>query len=108
MNDRLLLGMLLGAGVTLALAPVVLPPLARAARPGAKAALKTAIVAYYRGQEAMAELRELAEDAYAEAVVELMTEAQARQEATPTAAASATASAAAKAGADAEPAPKQA
>lgn len=80
MNDRLLLGALLGVGVTLALAPVVVPPLARALRPGAKAAVKTAIVGWHRSQELLAEIKEMTEDAYAEAAMELMAEAAQRHQ----------------------------
>lgn len=76
MNDKLLAGMAVGAVGALILAPAVVPPLARLGRPAAKAALKTAVLAWYRGQEFLAEMQEVAEDAYAEAMAELMDEAE--------------------------------
>lgn len=56
---------------TLALAPVLLPTIARVGRPIAKAAIKGAILAYETTRETVAELAEVAEDMLAEARAEL-------------------------------------
>jgi hypothetical protein len=64
-----------GVGVGLAvLAPSVFPHAARAARPYAKRAAKSALGAYLRTREGLAEFGEFAEDVMAEAKHELMTE----------------------------------
>jgi hypothetical protein len=56
----------IGLGVA-ALAPLVLPVLARAARPAARAAIKSGIIFYERGMEMAAELGEVVDDLIAEA-----------------------------------------
>ena len=67
---------LLGVGIVAAAAVLVLAPaVASAARPFARRGLKAAVKAYARGREAVAELQEVAEDAYAEAWAELKEEA---------------------------------
>lgn len=64
-----------GVGVAVAATLVVFgPPILRAARPLARQAIKNAIIGYAQGREALAHLQELAEDAYAEAVGELVAE----------------------------------
>lgn len=66
---------LLGLGIVAAAAVVVLAPtVAAAAKPFARRGLKAAVKAYARGREAVAELQEVAEDAYAEAWAELKEE----------------------------------
>jgi hypothetical protein len=59
----------LGVGAAV-LAPTVVPAVARAAKPFAKAAIKGGLVLYVRSKEMLAELGEVAEDAYAEATAE--------------------------------------
>lgn len=68
-----LTGLVVGVAV-LALAPVLLPTLARVGRPFARAAVKGAILAYETGRETLAELAEVAEDLLAEARSELAAE----------------------------------
>jgi hypothetical protein len=63
------IGVAVGAGLV-----IFGPPLIRAVRPLARQAMKTAIIGYAEGREALAHLQELAEDAYAEAVGELVAE----------------------------------
>jgi hypothetical protein len=53
------------------LVPVVLPALAAVARPLARAAIKSGIVMYEKGREAVAEMGEVVEDLVAEARAEL-------------------------------------
>ena len=65
------------AAATLALAPVLLPTIARVGRPIAKAAIKGAILAFETTRETVAELAEVAEDLLAEARAELDEEVQA-------------------------------
>jgi hypothetical protein len=74
-----------GAGVGVAVGVTLIvfgPALLRAARPLARQAIKTAIVGYEQGREALAHIQEMVEDAYAEAMSELTAEsAQAETEA---------------------------
>ncbi|MCS6878938.1 MAG: DUF5132 domain-containing protein [Geminicoccaceae bacterium] len=69
-GQLLLTGLVVGAA-TLALAPVLLPAIARVGRPIAKAAIKGVILAWQTTQETVAELAEAAEDMLAEARAEL-------------------------------------
>jgi hypothetical protein len=64
-------------GVGLLLAPVVIPVVAAAVRPIAKAAFKYSLVAYERGREVVAEMAEAVEDLAAEAKAEVEAELQA-------------------------------
>ncbi len=61
-------------GVGLLLAPVVIPMIAAAARPVAKAALKCGYMIYEKGGELCAEVAEAVEDLAAEAKSEVMSE----------------------------------
>jgi len=54
-----------------ALAPVVLPLVARAARPAVRAVLKAGVIAYEKGRETLAEGREMVNDVVAEVRAEL-------------------------------------
>jgi hypothetical protein len=63
-------GLAIGLAVA-ALAPVVLPLLAGVARPLARAALKSGIIAYEKGREMVAEVAEVIDDLVAEARAEL-------------------------------------
>lgn len=69
-NRDMAKGIAIGIGVAL-LAPVLLPAVAGIARPLARAAMKSGIIAYEKGREAAAELREVVEDLMAEAQSEL-------------------------------------
>ncbi len=72
-GQLVLTGLLVGAA-TLALAPVLLPTIARVGRPIAKAAIKGVILAWETTRETVAELAEAAEDMLAEARAELAQE----------------------------------
>jgi hypothetical protein len=75
------LGIAIGVGATVLAAAVipVLPVLAKAARPSARAALKTGILLAERGREIMAEASEEFEDILAEARADLQREHQMKQ-----------------------------
>ncbi|MGD8785296.1 MAG: DUF5132 domain-containing protein [Thioalkalispiraceae bacterium] len=62
-------GLAIGIGLAI-LTPVLLPVLARAAKPTARAALKSGMILYEKGQEAIAEFGEVVEDLLAEARAE--------------------------------------
>lgn len=78
-------GILIGVAAV-KLAPYVAPVLAGAARPVARAAMKSGLVAYEKGKEAFAELGEIMDDLLAEVQAELA-EAEAAQAAQQSAAA---------------------
>jgi hypothetical protein len=62
----------LGIGIVAAvLVPIALPVIARAAKPLAKAMVKSGIIVYEKGREAVAELGEVMEDVVAEAKAEI-------------------------------------
>jgi hypothetical protein len=63
-------GLAIGIGAAI-LAPLLLPVIATAARPVARAAIKTGIILYEKGREAAAEFGEVMEDLVAEARAEL-------------------------------------
>ena len=87
-----LTGLAIGA-VTLLVAPALLPAAARMMKPMARAAIRTGILTYERGREALAEMGELVEDAFAEAQHELSQGAESPKPSSGTAGASQTASA---------------
>lgn len=65
-------GLAIAAGIGVAvLAPVLLPIIAGAARPLARAAIKTGIIMYEKGREAAAEVGEVFDDLVAEARAEI-------------------------------------
>ncbi len=68
-SKNVLMGLAIGVGAAV-LAPVVVPIVAAAAKPIAKAAIKGGITAYRKGREAIAEVKEVAEDVVAEAKAE--------------------------------------
>ncbi|MFO1429049.1 MAG: DUF5132 domain-containing protein [Candidatus Competibacteraceae bacterium] len=71
----------LALGITaVVLAPIILPVITRTARPLAHAALKTGMIFYERGREAVAEAQEVLEDVIAEVRAEL-TQGSDREEA---------------------------
>ncbi len=79
MNEKFVRG--LAIGVALAAGALIFgPSIAQAARPVVRRGMKSAVQAYVRGREAVAELMELAEDAYAEAWADLKEEADAKAE----------------------------
>lgn len=62
----------LGIGIVAALlVPIALPVVARAAKPFTKALVKSGIIVYEKGREAVAELGEVMEDVVAEAKAEI-------------------------------------
>ncbi len=61
-------------GVGLLVAPVVIPVIADAARPVAKAAIKGGLMLYEKGREMIAEVSEVVEDLAAEAKSEVLAE----------------------------------
>jgi hypothetical protein len=63
-------GILIGVAAV-KLAPYVMPALAGAARPLARAAVKSGLVAYEKGKEAIAEMGEIMDDLVAEVQAEL-------------------------------------
>lgn len=75
------LGIAIGIGATVLAAAAIpaIPIIARAARPGARAAIKTGLMLAERGREIMAEASEEFEDILAEARAELKSEHQPRQ-----------------------------
>lgn len=85
MNENVLRTLFVGAaGLALLSAALLVPAVASTAKPVLRRGMKAAVKAYVQGREALAEVQELAEDAYAEAWAELKAEASA---ATPEAAA---------------------
>lgn len=68
-------GFAIGIGVAL-LAPVVLPVLAKAGRPLARAAIKSGMLLYEKGRETVAEMGEVVEDLVAEAQAEIEEETE--------------------------------
>ena len=89
-NNPVVTALVIGAA-TVALGPVLLPAIARIAKPLAKTAIKAGFVALERGRETLAELGEVAEDMMAEVRVEMAEEAAAAQAASEAAAAAAAA-----------------
>jgi len=69
-KSNIVTGLAAGIGASL-LAPVVLPFLARIAKPLTKSVIKTGITLYEKGVESFAELSETVDDLVAEAKVEL-------------------------------------
>lgn len=63
-------GLLVGLAAAV-LIPVALPVVARASKPFAKAVIKSGMIVYEKGREAVAELTELVEDVVAEAKAEI-------------------------------------
>ena len=63
-------GIAIGIGAAI-LAPLILPPLAKAARPMARAAIKSGLLLLDKGRETVAELGEVMEDLVAEAQAEI-------------------------------------
>lgn len=74
MNDKLIKGLALGA-VAIGAVMILAPSVVTSARPVLRRGIKNAVRAYQKGREAIAELQEMAEDAYAEAWSELDREA---------------------------------
>lgn len=70
------LGIAIGIGATVLATAVIpaLPALARAARPGARAAIKSGLLFAEKGREIMAEVKEELEDILAEVSAELQDE----------------------------------
>ncbi|MFZ1414551.1 MAG: DUF5132 domain-containing protein [Defluviicoccus sp.] len=76
LKRNVITGLAIGIGVTV-LGPILLPPLVRAVKPAAKAAIKSGLVLLDKGRETLAELGEMTEDIVAEAKAELAQEAEA-------------------------------
>lgn len=85
LKRNVITGLAIGIGVTV-LGPILLPPLVRATKPAAKAAIKSGLVLLEKGRETLAELAEMTEDIVAEAKAELAQEAEAVTGTPPTAA----------------------
>ncbi len=67
---------LVGVGVAVGATVAIFgPPLLKAAQPFIRHGLKAGMIGYERGREALAQLTETVEDAYAEAVAEMTAEA---------------------------------
>lgn len=97
LKQNLVVGLGVGIGIGLGLAvfaPALFPHAARAARPYAKRAVKSAMTAYMQAREGVAEFREYAEDLVAESEAEIMEERQAEARAAAAAAGGETATAA--------------
>ncbi len=75
---RSALGLAVAGLAGMLLAPVMLPAVARVARPAVKGAVKAGLIMVARGRETVAELTEMAEDMLAEIQHELDTEAAAK------------------------------
>lgn len=75
LKRNVITGLAIGVGVAV-LGPILLPPLARAAKPAAKAAIKSGLLMVEKGRETLAELGEMTEDLVAEAKAELAQEAE--------------------------------
>jgi galactitol-specific phosphotransferase system IIC component len=71
LKGKIVTGLALGIGAAV-VAPVVLPVLAAAAKPLAKAAIKSGILLYDKGKETFAELGEVVDDLIAEAKSEIV------------------------------------
>lgn len=82
LKGNIVIGVMVGVAASV-LAPVVLA----AGKPLLRSAIKTGILMYERGKESVAELKELAEDAAAEAHTELVKSQQAEANAAATMAA---------------------
>ena len=87
-KGNILGGLAIGIGSAI-LAPVVIPILAAAVKPLAKATIKGGLMLYERGKEMVAEIQEVTEDLVAEAKAE-MAEGQKAGEAATTEGAAAT------------------
>jgi len=72
---RAAVGMAVAGLAGVLLAPVILPAVARVARPAVKGAVKAGFIMVTRGRETLAELTEMAEDMVAEVKAELEAEA---------------------------------
>jgi hypothetical protein len=82
MNDSLIRGLAIGVIATVGVV-IFGPSAAQAARPVVRRVMKSAVQTFVRGQEAVAEFVEMAEDAYAEAWTELKEEADQKVAPTP-------------------------
>jgi hypothetical protein len=74
MNENLVRGLAIGIAAIVGVL-IFGPAVAQTARPIVRRAVKSTVQAYVRGQEAVADIMEMAEDAYAEAWTELKEEA---------------------------------
>ncbi len=90
LKDKTVVMVAAGIGVAV-LAPVLLPILAGAGRPLARAAIKTGIIMYEKGREAAAEVGEVFDDLVAEARAEIQQNHAAHDAAAATSAEAATA-----------------
>lgn len=90
-KGNIVMGLAVGV-VAAVLIPVVLPVLARAAKPLAKAVIKSGLIVYEKGRESFAELSEVVEDLVAEAKSEVEQEHMPKMAVTESAAGGPTAS----------------
>ncbi|HMK43014.1 MAG TPA: DUF5132 domain-containing protein [Dissulfurispiraceae bacterium] len=74
LKGNILTGLAIGIGAAV-IAPSVIPVLASAFKPAAKAAIKGGVLLYEKGKESIAEMSEVMEDIIAEAKAELAEEA---------------------------------
>ncbi len=70
LKGNILSGLAIGIGATI-IAPVVIPILASAVKPIAKATIKSGLMLYEKGKETVAEVSEMVEDIVAEAKAEM-------------------------------------
>ena len=80
LKEKALIGLAVGVGIGFGLAvfaPSLFPQVSRAARPVAKRMIKSAVRAYARGREGLAEFSEFTEDVIAEAKEEVIEERRA-------------------------------
>lgn len=75
-KGNILTGLAIGIGTAI-IGPTVIPILANAFKPVAKAAIKGGVLVFEKGKESLAEVSEVVEDIVAEAKAELAAEAEA-------------------------------
>lgn len=75
-KGNIVTGLAIGIGTAI-IGPTVIPIIANAFKPVAKAAIKGGVLIYEKGKESLAEVSEVVEDIVAEAKAELAAEAEA-------------------------------
>lgn len=82
-KSNIAMGLAVGMAAAV-LIPLALPVLARASKPFAKAVIKSGLIVYEKGREAIAEVTEVVEDVVAEAKAEIEHEHMAKMAASET------------------------
>lgn len=75
-KGNIVTGLAIGIGTAI-IGPTIIPIIANAFKPVAKAAIKGGVLIYEKGKESLAEVSEVVEDIVAEAKAELAAEAEA-------------------------------